>query len=83
MNDEKKYWLLQVNPRLWVPISIEGWLMLCATILGIYLVGELNGRPEMSETFTWEKHGLVLCEMCGVGLISYFVSRPHVKRLRK
>jgi hypothetical protein len=79
MERGKKIWFSAISYRLWIPVSIEGWVVTFAFALGIFLIFKVN---EVSDkvAFKLSVHWPMLLELAILAVGLLWVSRGHVKK---
>lgn len=76
---EKKRWFVGYSTTLWVPVTLEGWVVIIAFIAGLYLVYQLNGVSG-DVPFDITLHWPVIVEMLVVIIGFFWISKGHVDK---
>lgn len=79
MEKEKKIWFIGKTRRLWIPISIEGWIALIAPVISFFLIIKLHGL-DLKEKFILQNHWYIIVEMVTVIILFYIITRGHVDK---
>lgn len=79
MTNEKKIWFKGLSRKLWLPVSIEGWLF---TIVTFSLIGLISKVHHISDDvpFVFSQHWPALLELAILILACYVVSKGHVDK---
>ena len=77
--EEKKVWYIGIHRRLWVPVSIEGWLIMLGCFGSIWLLGQLHGvfngsQPPFSQIVFF------LLEFLVISSVVFYFTKDHVDR---
>jgi hypothetical protein len=76
---EKKIWFRGYSSRLWIPVSIEGWLVTVSFFMGILLIGKINNASSDSN-LTFSQIWPILLEFAVLLGALYFVTKGHVDK---
>ena len=77
--EDKKVWFKAFSSRLWVPVSIEGWLVTVASFSTLYLIPRINNISAHAP-FILSQHWPMLVEFAiAIGALS-FVCKGHVDK---
>ena len=76
---EKKRWFIGYSARLWVPVSLEGWIVFIAFISGLYFVYQVNGVSG-DVPFKLSLHWPTIVEMIVVIIGFFWISKGHVDK---
>lgn len=79
MIKEKKIWFKGFSRRLWVPVSVEGWLATVSFFMGIVLINKMNNMSNDAH-LTMSQFWLILVEFAVLLGALYFVTRGHVDK---
>ena len=79
MKKDEKIWFTAFSRRLWIPISIEGWIVTVSVIFALYMIFKINNVSN-DVPFTFSQHWPMLLELAVVVAALYSVSRGHVKK---
>ena len=79
MEKTKKIWFTALSRRLWIPISIEGWIVAFALAFGLFLIYKINGVSS-KVAFSFSAHWPVLLELALLVSALFWVSRGHVRK---
>lgn len=74
-----KRWFIGYSSTLWLPVSIEGWLVTGLFAVGLYLVVWGNGVTG-DVPFKFSKHYPVLLEMIFLVVAFYWITRGRVDK---
>ena len=75
----KKIWFIGFTSRLWLPISIEGWVISALFFIGILLIGFINNIPN-DTSLPFIKVVLILIEFFSLLVTFYFITKGHVDK---
>jgi len=75
----KKIWFIGYSSRLWVPISIEGWLVTASFFTGMLFIGKLNAASN-STSLHFSQILPILIEFALLLGILYFLTKGHVDK---
>ncbi len=76
---QNKVWFVGFTSRLWVPVSIEGWLVSALFFTGIFLIGEIN-HVSSNDSLTLVQGIPVVIEFICLLVALYFVTKDHVDK---
>lgn len=79
MSEQKKRWYIAYSSRLWVPVSIEGWLVTVAFAFLLYVIYQFNTLSS-SDNFTLSTHWPMLIELLLLIAAMYWLSSGHVEK---
>ncbi len=74
-----KRWYIGYSRTLWVPVSIEGWLLTIVFVCGLYFIYALNGVSG-DVPFQITVHWPMIVEMVGLITGFYWLSKGHVDK---
>ena len=77
--NEKKIWFKGFSSRLWVPVSMEGWLVTASFFIGIMLIGKINNVSN-GASLAVSQIVPILVEFALLIGVLYFVTRGHVDK---
>ena len=77
--EEKKFWFIGFTSRLWVPVSIEGWLITASSFIGILLILKINNISN-DASLTISQILPMLVEFAGLIGALYFLTKGHVDK---
>lgn len=75
----KKIWFKGLSSRLWLPVSIEGWVVTVVFVLAIYAIMIMN-NVSGGVPFDFSEQWPILVEMIVAVIAFYFVTRGHVDK---
>lgn len=79
MKEEKKIWFIGKTRRIWIPISVEGWLAMITPLILFFSLIKLQGlNPK--ENFSLNDHWYILLEMLIIVILFYVITRGHVDK---
>ena len=76
---DKKVWFIGFTSRLWLPVTIEGWLVTASLFLGILLIGKINSVPGNTSLTLFQALPIVIEFICLLAVL-HFVTRGHVDK---
>jgi hypothetical protein len=76
---QKKTWFIGFTSRLWVPVSLEGWIVTASFFTGIILIGKIN-TVSNDVSLSISKIILILLEFIVLLVIFYFLTKGHVDK---
>lgn len=77
--NKKKTWFIGYNPRLWVPVSLEGWLVTVLFFVGIVLIGKINNVTSDASVSLGGSLSIVI-EFIVLLLVLFFLTKGHVDK---
>ncbi len=79
MEKEKKIWFIGKTRRIWIPVSIEGWIAITTPFILLFSLIKLQ-ELDLKENSSLHDHWYFLVEMLIVTIIFYIVTRGHVDK---
>ena len=76
---EGKRWFIGYGRTLWVPVSVEGWLLTVLFVSGLYLIFSLNAVSG-DTPFQLSVHWPMIVEMIAMIIGFYWLSSGHVDK---
>ncbi len=76
---EQKIWFKAYNFNLWIPVSLEGWVVMAVFMLLLFLIAQLN-NVSSDVAFSLAQHWPTLVELAVVIAVFYYVTRGHVDK---
>lgn len=76
---KKKIWFIGYNSRLWVPVSMEGWIVSASFFFGLLLIGSFNTASK-NTSLTISQILPILFEFAVLLGVLYFVTKGHVDK---
>lgn len=79
MRGREKVWFKAYSFNLWIPVSLEGWVVTVVFTVLLFFLAKLNNvSSEMP--FSLSQHWPILLELAVVTAIFYYVSKGHVDK---
>jgi len=75
----KKIWFIGYTSRLWIPVSIEGWLVTASFFTGMMFIGKLNAASNAT-SLHFSQILPILIEFALLLGILYFLTKGHVDK---
>lgn len=76
---KKKIWFIGFTSRLWIPVSIEGWLVAASFFIGIILIGKIN-NVSSDASLSGSQILQILVEFAVLLGPLYFITKGHVDK---
>jgi len=77
--DKEKIWFKAYNSRLWVPVSVEGWVATGVFFLLLFVIAKAH-KISGDAPFVLSQHWPVVVEYILLSALFYYVTKGHVEK---